>query len=123
MLWDLNRLEFVRELPSSGVVDVSVRFDMAFLESPTDNPTKYARINDATGNIMVCRNNVVSLYTLNGALLLEQVVCDKNDDGVLSCAFYEGVSNEWLERELLFTGHRRGLVNVSLFKSPFSCSS
>ncbi|QVM11455.1 hypothetical protein D8B26_006103 [Coccidioides posadasii str. Silveira] len=93
MLWDLNRLEFVRELPAGEPVD-------------------HARINDATGNIMVCRGSRVSLYTLNGALLLEQVVCDQNEDCILSCAFYEGVSNEWLERELIFTGHRRGLVNV-----------
>ncbi|KAI5310593.1 hypothetical protein KEM55_004859, partial [Ascosphaera atra] len=48
MLWDLNRLEFVRSLPGSG-------------------PVACANINDATGNIM---------------------------------------------RELLFTGHQRGLVNV-----------
>ncbi|EEP78922.1 hypothetical protein UREG_03768 [Uncinocarpus reesii 1704] len=93
MLWDLNRLEFVRELPPGEPVD-------------------HVRINDATGNIMVCRGNRVNLYSLNGALLLEQVVCDQNEDSVLSCAFYEGVSNEWLERELILTGHRRGLVNV-----------
>lgn len=73
---------------------------------------KCARINDATGNIMVCRNGRLSLYTLNGALLLENTVCDMTEDGVLSCAFYDGHSNEWLERELLFTGHRKGLVKV-----------
>lgn len=63
---------------------------------------------------MVCRNNRVNLYTLNGALLLDQVACDQVDDCILSCAFYEGVGNEWLEREILFTGHRKGLVNVSI---------
>lgn len=72
-----------------------------------------ARINDATGNIMVCRGRLVSLYTLNGALLLERAVCEQADDNILSCGFYEGVGNEWLERELLFTGHRKGVVNVS----------
>ncbi|THC95243.1 hypothetical protein EYZ11_005282 [Aspergillus tanneri] len=30
----------------------------------------------------------------------------------MSCAFYDGVDNEWQERELLFTGHRRGVVNI-----------
>lgn len=63
---------------------------------------------------MVCRGNRVSLFTLNGALLLDQAVCDSTDDQIISCVFYEGVSNEWQERELLFTGHRRGVVNVSL---------
>lgn len=56
---------------------------------------------------------MVCLYTLNGTLLLERPVCEQSDDNVLSCAFYEGVGNEWLERELFFTGHRKGLVNVS----------
>ncbi|PGG98751.1 hypothetical protein AJ79_08771 [Helicocarpus griseus UAMH5409] len=93
MLWDLNRLEFVRSLPNEGPVDC-------------------ARINDATGNILVCRGNRISLYTLNGALLIDQAVCEQAEDWILSCAFYEGVSNEWLERELLFTGHKRGLVNI-----------
>ncbi|EDN02773.1 conserved hypothetical protein [Histoplasma mississippiense (nom. inval.)] len=93
MLWDLNRLEFVRSLPSGGPIDC-------------------ARINDATGNIVVCRGNRISLYTLNGDLLLEQAVCEQADDCILSCAFYEGVSSEWLERELLFTGHKRRVVNI-----------
>ena len=66
-----------------------------------------------TGDIVVCRGNQISLYTLNGALLLHQDVYESVDDHILSCVFYEGVSDEWLERELLFTGHRRGVVNVS----------
>ncbi|KAF9891214.1 hypothetical protein FE257_004778 [Aspergillus nanangensis] len=93
MLWDLNRQCFVRELPSKGPIDC-------------------ARINDVTGEIMICRGNRISLYTLNGAALLEQVACDSTDDNIISCVFYEGVNNEWQERELLFTGHRRGVVNI-----------
>ncbi|CEL03078.1 Putative Beige/beach domain protein [Aspergillus calidoustus] len=93
MLWDLNRQCFVRELPAKGPVDC-------------------ARINDVTGEIAVCRGNRLSLYTLNGALLLEQTVCDSTDDKTLACVFYEGVGDEWQERDLLFTGHRRGVVNI-----------
>ncbi|KAL4979500.1 hypothetical protein BDW66DRAFT_148239 [Aspergillus desertorum] len=93
MLWDLNRQCFVRELPVKGLVDC-------------------ARINDVTGEIAVCRGNRISLYTLNGAMLLEQVVCDSPDDTTLACVFYEGIGDEWQERELIFTGHRRGVVNV-----------
>ncbi len=65
-----------------------------------------------TGNIMLCRENQISLFTLNGALLLDQVVCDGSDDRVTACAFYEGASNEWLEKDLVFTGHKRGVVKV-----------
>ena len=70
-----------------------------------------------TGEIAVCRGRRVSLYTLNGELLLDQVVCESDDDQVMSCVFYEGVNNEWQERELLFTGHRRGVVNVCALPS------
>ncbi|KAI9762455.1 MAG: hypothetical protein M4579_000431 [Chaenotheca gracillima] len=93
LLWDLNRLEFVRKIASGRLVEC-------------------ARINDITGNIMLCRGRKVSLYSLNGEMLVEQDVCNGNDDHVVSCAFYEGTGNEWLERELLFTGHRHGVVNI-----------
>ncbi|KAI5301475.1 hypothetical protein KEM56_001679, partial [Ascosphaera pollenicola] len=92
MLWDLNRNEFVRSLPAKG-------------------PVNCATINDATGNIMICRGNLVSLFTLNGELILEQEVCEQGSDAISACAFYEGAANEWLERELLFTGHRKGVEN------------
>lgn len=55
----------------------------------------------------------MSLYTLNGALLVEQMAGESADEPILTCEFYEGANNEWLERELLFTGHTRGVVNVS----------
>ena len=64
---------------------------------------------------MLCGKRHVALYTLNGDLLLQQDVCDEADDQVASCAFYEGTGNEWLERSILFTGHKRGCVKVSFF--------
>lgn len=103
ILWDLNRQCFVRELPANG-------------------PVECARINDVTGTIMICRGSRISLYSLNGVLLLDQAVCETAGDCIISCAFYEGVNNEWLERELLFTGHKRGLVNIwskSVLKGNF----
>lgn len=63
---------------------------------------------------MLCRGHYISLFTLNGELILEQNICIEGDDAVLSCAFYEGSGNEYLERDLIFTGHKRGVVNVSL---------
>ncbi|KAJ5649607.1 uncharacterized protein N7484_003330 [Penicillium longicatenatum] len=93
MLWDLNRRCFVRALPADGTVDC-------------------ARINDVTGDIIVCRGNRITMYTLNGDVLVDQPVCESSEDHVLSCVFYEGVQNEWLERELVLTGHSRGVVNI-----------
>jgi hypothetical protein len=93
LLWDLNRLEFVRKLAHGRQVEC-------------------AKINDITGDIMICRGQKVALYTLNGDLILDQNVCIDHDDYISSCAFYEGTGNEWLENMLVFTGHRRGVVNV-----------
>jgi len=95
LLWDLNRLEFIRKLPLARAVDC-------------------ARVNDVSGEIMLCSGPNVILYSLNGDLILDQNVCgaEGHDDYVHSCAFYEGAGNEWLEDFLIFTGHRRGRVNV-----------
>ncbi|KAB2571271.1 Beige protein-like protein 1 [Lasiodiplodia theobromae] len=99
-LWDLNRLEFVRRISKPGGAAAA--------------PVSCARINNVNGHVMLCTGSRLLLYTLNGRLLLDQDVCDSidPDDVVYSCAFYEGVGNEWLERELILTGHRRGVVNV-----------
>ncbi|KAH6705170.1 hypothetical protein BKA61DRAFT_144345 [Leptodontidium sp. MPI-SDFR-AT-0119] len=96
MLWDLNRLEFVRKLSNNS----------------SRGPVECARINDVTGDIMLCRGQKVTLYTLNGDLLLEQNVCEAHDDYIASCAWYEGTGNEWVENSLCFTGQRGGIVNV-----------
>ncbi|KAL8895603.1 MAG: hypothetical protein Q9192_003538 [Flavoplaca navasiana] len=93
LTWDLNRLEIIRKL-SSGV------------------PVTCARIHDINGTIMICRGPSLILYTLNGDLIIDQQVCTE-DDTIVSCAFYEGSGNDYLERNLIFTGHRRGVVNVS----------
>ncbi|KAF2086354.1 beach-domain-containing protein [Saccharata proteae CBS 121410] len=103
-LWDLNRSEFVRQL---------VRVDEKGEKDRT--AVHCARINNVNGHVMVCAGSKVSIYTLNGTLLVDQDVCDDTgdeEDVVHSCAFYEGVGNEWLEKELVFTGHRRGIVYV-----------
>ncbi|KAH8816858.1 hypothetical protein F5884DRAFT_237214 [Xylogone sp. PMI_703] len=93
LLWDLNRLEFLRKLCHG-------------------RPVECARINNVSGDIMLCRGQKVALFTLNGEAILDQNVCIDHDDYILSCAFYEGVGNEWLDSTLIFTGHRRGVVNV-----------
>lgn len=93
ILWDLNRLEFVRILTKGRSVEC-------------------ARINDVNGNIVLCQGSRIVMYTLNGDLLLDQAAGDTPEDLILSCAFYEGAGNEWLERDIFFTGHKHGVVKV-----------
>lgn len=93
ILWDSNRLEFVRILTK-------------------DRPVECARINDVNGNVVLCHGSRIIMYTLNGELLLDQAAGESPEDSILSCAFYEGAGNEWLEREIFFTGHKYGVVRV-----------
>jgi WD40 repeat protein len=106
-LWDLNRLDFIRKLPLAGTGGARSR------------PVECAKINDVTGDVMLCCGQNVLLYTLNGELILDQNVCAGThdqavEDFVHCCAFYEGTQggHEWLENQLVFTGHKRGVVNV-----------
>ncbi|KAK3045167.1 hypothetical protein LTS18_014417, partial [Coniosporium uncinatum] len=106
LMWDLNRREFVREIEHAdkrGRKRRGVR-------------VQCAKISGVTGHLALARGRMLALYTVNGSLLLERDVCggeeeEEEDDEVASLAFYEGVGNEWVERELVFTGHRRGVVN------------
>jgi beige protein homolog 1 len=93
ILWDLNRCEFVRKIEQSLVVEC-------------------ACINDVTGNITLCHGGEISMYSINGDLLLRQDSGDRSGEAIVSCACYEGAANEWLERDILFTGHKRGVVRV-----------
>ncbi len=93
ILWDLNRLEFVRILTKN-------------------RPVECAGINDVNGNIVLCHGSRMVMYTLNGELILDQAAGDHPEDSIMSSAFYEGAGNEWLEREIFFTGHKHGVVKV-----------
>lgn len=92
-VWDLNRLTLLRKLPFY-------------------RPVECARINDVTGEIMLCSGPNVVLYSLNGSLILDQKVCAFVEDYVHSCAFYEGYGSEWVESFMVLTGHSKGVVNV-----------
>ncbi|GIZ45777.1 hypothetical protein CKM354_000893000 [Cercospora kikuchii] len=96
LLWGLNRFSCIRVLlpPSSG---------------PS---IQAAKISNVSGHILLCRGGTVSLYTLNGHLLVEQNLCEREDESILCCAFYEAQGNEFLQRELIFTGHAHGVANV-----------
>ena len=96
LLWDLNRHDCIRSLLP-----------------PTHKTVQAAQISSTSGHIVLCRGNHVLLFTLNGHLLVDQKISSENpDEQILSAAFYNGAANEWVERELLFTGHPHGVVNV-----------
>lgn len=109
-LWDLNRSEFVREL------------DLGARQRRNPLPVQAARINSATGHIVLAVGHRLVVTTLNGTVLLDEDVCDGDDEGegITAVGVYEGVGNEWCERELLFTGHRRGVVKVCLHPASLS---
>ncbi|KAH4339013.1 hypothetical protein HBH98_211680 [Parastagonospora nodorum] len=105
-LWDLNRSEFVREIHLGPRHTVSIQA---------------ARINSVTGHVVMACGRRLVVCTLNGAVLLDEDVCDSEDDaeGISALAVYEGSGNEWVERELIFTGHRRGIVKIfNLLPAP-----
>ena len=95
LTWGLNRYQCIRVLHPAG--------------SPT---IQAARISNVSGHILICQGPNVLLYTLNGHLLVRQKVCDNLNDRLTCCAFYEGAGNEWLEREIVFTGHTHGVANA-----------
>ncbi|KAK3048418.1 Beige protein-like 1 [Extremus antarcticus] len=95
LIWGLNRHQCIRVLHPAG-----------------QPPIQAARISNANGHIVLCQGDHILLYTLNGHLLLKQRVCESPKDRLTCCAFYEGSGNEWLERELIFTGHAHGVANA-----------
>ncbi|KAK5944674.1 beige protein-like 1 [Knufia obscura] len=97
IMWDLNRCEFVRRIQTGRKLIVEC-----------------AAINDVTGNVIVCHSSWINIFTLNGDLLVRQDTSERSsgEDTIVSVACYEGAGNEWLERDVLFTGHKRGVVKV-----------
>ena len=95
LIWGLNRHQCIRVLHPAGQPAIQA-----------------AKVSNVSGHVLLCQGQDVLLYTLNGRLLVRQKVCESQNDRMTCCAFYEGAGNEWLERELIFTGHTYGVVNV-----------
>lgn len=62
--------------------------------------------------MFTCGDRIL-LYTVNGEEIIDQDISVGSDDVVSCCAFYEITCNDWIDTELIFTGHRRGVANVS----------
>ncbi|KAF2431524.1 beach-domain-containing protein [Tothia fuscella] len=96
LMWDVNSNDFIRELEHQG------------------EEVRCARISNATGEILLAKGRKIKVFTLNGDVLVEKDVCDEGSeiDEVTSCAWYENVKEEWMERIVLVTGHRCGVIKV-----------
>ncbi|KAG0364972.1 hypothetical protein BGZ54_006992 [Gamsiella multidivaricata] len=93
IVWDLNRLEYVRQLGKH------------------EDGVRVVAINDATGDIATCSGPVLRLWTVNGDLILQKYTTQIGDP-ILDCVFYAGRTGEWVPQELIFTSHRRGTIKV-----------
>jgi len=93
IIWDLNRLEYVRQLGRH------------------EDGIRVVAINDATGDIATCSGPVLRLWTVNGDLILQKYTTQIGDP-ILDCIFYAGKTGEWLSKEIVLTSHRRGTIKV-----------
>ncbi|CCJ30042.1 unnamed protein product [Pneumocystis jirovecii] len=92
--WDLNKACYIRTLERSN------------------KPIQCISINDTNGDIATCSGTTISIWTINGDLLLRQNIQFNENDMIFSCKFYEGINDEWIECDLIFTGHRLGIVRI-----------
>ena len=42
------------------------------------------------------------------------MICTEPINGILAATFYEGIGQEWITRDLLFTAHKEGIVRVPI---------
>ena len=108
-MWDLNRAEYVREIKFADCAVAASDDD----DEPVaaDNPAQVvncAHINDVTGNVLLCCGSHIYIFSLNGEFILRRDATDN----IISCTAYEGAGTEWLERYIVFTGHKHGIVRV-----------
>ncbi|CAG8480599.1 18870_t:CDS:10, partial [Gigaspora margarita] len=95
IIWDLNRMKYVRQLQGheSGV--------------------QFVAINDTTGDIATCSGSIIRLWSINGDLLITKNT-SQIPGPILCCVFYEGKQNEWFDNDIIITGHKKGIWNKDL---------
>jgi hypothetical protein len=115
LMWDLNRGEFVREI-ARGVPPPGKFSDGRPLRKDDESAhVRAMKICSATGETVLCIGRRAKVIGLNGDLLVDAQVASGDEEGVTACAWYDGGGRgEWVERILLLTGHRSGVVKVGL---------
>lgn len=82
MVWDLNRLRFVRQLSHKALVKVSIIY--IFLSSLILVLTlieQNVAISDETGEILTSDGSTLFLWTINGDLIMEKSIPDNKRGG------------------------------------------
>ncbi|CAG8445955.1 14997_t:CDS:10 [Cetraspora pellucida] len=95
IIWDLNRMKYVRQLQGH------------------ETGVQFVAINDTTGDIATCSGSIIRLWSINGDLLVTKNTAQVPDP-ILCCTFYEGKQNEWFDNDIIITGHKKGIWNKNL---------
>jgi len=97
IIWDLNRLSYVRQLTNH------------------EGPVSCVAIHDVTGEIVSCSGSVVNIWSINGDLLISSRT-SQNPADTISCCIWSKAP-EWLYENVLITGHRDGKIKVWIRES------
>uniref|UniRef100_H0ZCY3 Uncharacterized protein n=1 Tax=Taeniopygia guttata TaxID=59729 RepID=H0ZCY3_TAEGU len=98
IIWDLNRLTFIKQLP-------------AHQES-----LRSLAINNSTGDIVSCAGSCLYLWTVNGQLLASTSTACSPTCHIVCCCFAEVM--DWDTRSIIITGSTDGVVR--LWKTKYS---
>ncbi|XP_030131885.4 WD repeat- and FYVE domain-containing protein 4 [Taeniopygia guttata] len=98
IIWDLNRLTFIKQLP-------------AHQES-----LRSLAINNSTGDIVSCAGSCLYLWTVNGQLLARTSTACSPTCHIVCCCFAEVM--DWDTRSIIITGSTDGVVR--LWKTKYS---
>jgi len=97
IIWDLNRLSYVRQLAHH------------------EGPISCVALHDVAGEIVSCSGSVVNIWSINGDLLIS-CRTSQNPADTISCCLWSKAP-EWLYENVLITGHRDGKIRVWIRES------
>ncbi|XP_051474966.1 WD repeat- and FYVE domain-containing protein 4 [Apus apus] len=100
IIWDLNQLTYINQLPAHGASLCSVA------------------INNSTGDIISCAGSYLYLWTVNGELLASINTTCSPESRVVCCCFAEVM--DWDTRSIIITGSTDGVVR--LWKTEYTSS-
>ncbi|XP_010133635.1 PREDICTED: WD repeat- and FYVE domain-containing protein 4-like, partial [Buceros rhinoceros silvestris] len=92
IIWDLNQLTYINQLPAHGASLCSVA------------------INNSTGDIISCAGSYLYLWTVNGQLLANINTSCSPECCIVCCCFAEVM--DWDTRSIIITGSTDGVVRL-----------